>query len=143
MSKEFRYITRVAEEKLIPINEEIKICNVHLEMFNAKQSKNFILETKNINTDTFIPPMIFHTLIENGLTHSTVDVGSFVIEQNESEKEIRFRIIAEPLAVQENKDEGIGIKYIKSRLEHAFPGNWQMTSVAKDNTWETLIIIKK
>jgi len=143
LSKEFRYITKVAAEKLIPINDEIKICHVHINMFNAKQTKNFVLKTNNINTNTYIPPMIFHTLIENGLTHSIADEGSFVIEQKESEKEISFCIVAEPLSEQESYEEGLGIKYIKSRLDHAFLDNWQMTSIAKDNSWETLITIEK
>ncbi len=143
LSQEFRFITRVSDKKLIPVEEEIKICQVHLRIFNAKQSKHFTLETKNIIAGTSIPPMIFHTLIENGLTHSNAEKGKFLIGQQESEKETSFRISSEPLIKQTHDGEGLGMKYIESRLEQAFPGKWRLLSESKGNSWETTIIITK
>lgn len=147
LSKEFRFLTRVSGKKLIPIEEELKVCQIHLDMFNAKQDSHFTLETKNIQTGTQIPPMIFHTLIENGLTHSDTDKGRFLIEQLEmtTEYKTHFRVTVEPLAkpAESESGEGLGLAYIKSRLEQAFPGKWALTSEAKNNAWETLIEIAR
>ncbi len=143
LSKEFRYITRVADQKLISLREELEICNVHLDMYNAKRSADFKLETKSITPDTKIPPMIFHTLVENGLTHSEFDEGRFSIEQEETESETTFRVSVEPLANQTAGDDGLGLSYIKSRLQQAFPDRWSLISGPKNNTWETLIRISR
>jgi len=143
LSQEFRFITRVSDKKLIPIGDEIKICQVHLDVFNTKQSKHFRLETKNIIAETRIPPMIFHTIVENGLTHAKEEMGRFLIEQQDSEKETSFCISSEPLIDQIHDGEGLGMTYVKSRLEQAFPGKWRLTSEAKENAWVTTIIITK
>ncbi|MGD9487398.1 MAG: histidine kinase [Calditrichaceae bacterium] len=143
LSQEFRFITRVSGETLIEIEDELKICQIHLDIFNAKQISQFILESKGILADTHIPPMIFHTLIENGLTHSNQEKGRFVIEQRETEKSMIFRITSEPLIKQSFEGDGLGVSYIKSRLEQAFPGKWEFSSQANGNAWETKIVIPK
>lgn len=143
LSEEFRFITRVSGETLISIEEELKMCGIHLDIFNAKQYSNFELESKGIIANTQIPPMIFHTLIENGLTHSNKEKGRFVIEQREEGKSIVFRITSEPLVEPKFEKEGLGINYIKSRLEQAFPAKWEFTSKANKDVWETKIVIQK
>jgi hypothetical protein len=143
LSQEFRFITRVSDKVTIPIAEELKICQVHLDVFNAKQSKRFTLETKNIAAETRIPPMIFHTLVENGLTHSNEEEGRFVIEQQESGKETSFRISSEPLIVPTEQGEGLGLKYVESRLEQAFPGKWSLKYGPEKGSWVTVIVIPK
>ncbi|MGA7839165.1 MAG: histidine kinase [Ignavibacteriaceae bacterium] len=143
LSEEFRYITRVSGETLVGIKDEIKMCRVHLDIFNARQHAEFKLETEAILPNTKIPPMIFHTLIENGLTYSDKEKGRFVIEQEETEKSTIFRITSEPLIKQNYDGEGLGISYIKSRLEGAFPGRWVFTSKPEADAWVTLIEITK
>lgn len=143
LSREFRYITRVADKTAIPIQDEIDICRVHLDIFNAKQSRLFMLETKNIAPDTLIPPMIFHTLVENGLTHSHAEEGRFDIEQQESQHERTFIISAAPSTSQTTEGEGLGMAYVKSRLEQAFPGKWQVGSELAHDTWITTITLEK
>ncbi len=134
---------QVSDKDLIPINEELDMCRVHLEMFNAKQSKEFILETKNIGPETKIPPMVFHTLVENGLTHSVEEKGRFELEQIESKRETEFIFKTEPLKGQTFDGEGLGMAYIKSRLEQGFPGKWLLKSGPKENAWQTNIKIIK
>ncbi|MGD9900883.1 MAG: histidine kinase [Calditrichaceae bacterium] len=143
LSEEFRFITRVSGETLISIDDELKMCRVHLDIFNARQYSDFKLESKGIIKNTSVPPMIFHTLIENGLTHSHREKGRFVIEQEESEKSMIFRITSEPLIKQTFEGDGLGVRYIKSRLEQAFPGKWEFTSRANNDVWETMIVISK
>jgi len=141
LSKEFRFISRVSDQKVISIREELEGCQVHLDMFNKRRSSNFVLETKNIALGTPIPPMIFHTLIENGLTHSNSEEGYFVIEQEETQKDTKFRISVEPIVESEDQNEGLGLAYIKSRLQQTFPDKWCLSSEARNNAWETQIII--
>ena len=143
LSKEFRFITAVAGEKVISIDEELKMCKVHLDIFNARQHSDFKLESKGIIPNSLIPPMIFHTLIENGLTHSNNQKGIFIIKQEETQNAIEFIITSEPLIKQTFNGEGLGISYIKSRLEQAFPGRWEFTSEANGNVWKTKIKITK
>ncbi|MGD8428100.1 MAG: histidine kinase [Balneolaceae bacterium] len=141
LSKEFRYITRAAGKKLISIKEELEICQVHLDIFNAKRATHFVMETKQVMGDTQIPPMIFHTLIENGLTHSDAEQGRFIIEQGQVENDTWFQVSVEPLENKVGNKDGLGLTYIKSKLQEAFPDRWSLSSDAKNNAWETLITI--
>lgn len=143
LSEEFRYITRVSGEKLVRIEDELKMCRVHLDIFNAKQHSEFKLEERGIKPNTPVPPIIFHTLIENGLTHSGADKGTFVIEQEDSGKAEIFKITSGPLTGSDFEGEGLGISYIKSRLEGAFPGKWEFNSEPGENAWITTIKILK
>ena len=143
LSKEFRYITSTSGKTLTGIDDELKMCQVHLDIFNARQHAEFKLETKGIIPGTQIPPMIFHTLIENGLTHSDKNEGHFLIEQSRTGEKVKFSITSEPLLESNSNDDGLGISYIKSRLEQAFPGKWEFSSGTGNNSWLTIIEILK
>ncbi|RPI60734.1 MAG: hypothetical protein EHM44_09905, partial [Ignavibacteriales bacterium] len=69
LADEFRMINQISELKLIPINQEIDLCKTHLKIMSYRKGADYKLETIDINEKDTVPPMIFHTLVENGITH--------------------------------------------------------------------------
>ncbi|MBZ0306190.1 MAG: transcriptional regulator, partial [Anaerolineae bacterium] len=92
-----------------------------------------------------LPPLIFHTLIENGISHSYQKKtnGNFKIEFLQENNVDIYRITNDGgnKIPQELKD-GLGFKYIKSRLEEAFPNAWEFNCHYENEEWISEIRIK-
>jgi LytS/YehU family sensor histidine kinase len=109
------------------------------------------LITSGIEDKIKIPPLIFHTLIENGLTHAfkPKEDGIFWVNCIINNGFIEFNIQnnGSLLEKMENKketvDDGLGLKYVKARLEERYPGKWEMAYGLNDNKWEVTIKIKQ
>ena len=97
-----------------------------------------------------IPPLIFHTLVENALTHSYLpkENGTFKFSFENGGKTTRYKLTNDgsQITMLNNKpneeiNEGMGIKYVKSRLEENFPGRWSLNYGLFNNNWEVEIIL--
>jgi len=152
LSDEFHILSKITSKKLISVDEEIKICRAHLKIMSFRKSINYSLKVKNVNKFNTIPPALFHTLIENGITHNQNNKLN-KIEFTLSEEKIQngrqyiltnsnfnnFNSIE--LTDTEKNSFGVGFKYIKARLNESYGTNWELVSGQKGNDWETVIEI--
>lgn len=146
LALEFRMINQISSLKTITMSQEVELCRTHLQIMNYRKKSNFALETFGLIEDEQIPPMIFHTLIENGLTHGyeNKSEGVFTLKRTESENAIQF-CLSNDGEYNENEhpqSSGVGFNYIKGRLEESFSGKWNLSSHQIDNGWETVIDIR-
>jgi hypothetical protein len=151
LAEEFRLINRISPLKEIPISQEIDLCKFHLEIMNIRLEARYKLLTTDILQSDKIPPLLFHTLIENGITHG-----------NQSERESIFHLSGsyegnrtvytlsnsiptahQTAGVSENIKEGIGLKYVKTRLEELYPGRWKLDVSIIDDQWQVTITLWK
>ncbi len=151
-AEEFKVINKISSEKLIPITEEIKLCQIHLRLMGYRKDAQYSLECHNVKKNELIPPMVLHTLIENGLTHAYQggENGMFRLFCEETAQGIRYRLqndgsrlnkIAQKSEAQ--IEEGMGFKYVRARLQESYPGRWRFDYGLKNGVWETLVFIKK
>ncbi len=146
LSMEFKQLLKIVGEKVIPIGEEIRICRLHLEVMSLRHDKSFSLRLEGIEEGERIPPMVFHTLVENGLTHGYggKDVGVFVLTRHEDRNEIRFRLFNDGAAGKKGADSsGLGLKYVRARLEEAYGREWRLDSHAVEGGWAATITLRK
>lgn len=149
---EFRVINKSASEKTITMTQEIQLCESHLKLMGYRWNSTFRLSLEGIQPQEKIPPLIFHTLIENGLTHSykprengtfhlvrLENIGSIIFQLRNDGSLLRKR----PNHEQYGIEEGMGFKYVKSRLEESFPGRWHLAYGLKRDHWEVTIELKK
>lgn len=147
LAEEFRMISSIAEEKLIPIEDELKICRTHLRIMGFRREAEFSLETHGLRGDERVPPATFHTLIENGLTHGYAGRGQgrFVLSKQALPGGVRYELFNDgtppPGAEAAAPREGTGSRYVKARLEESFPGCWQLRSGAVSGGWLVVIDI--
>ena len=109
-----------------------------------------------------VPPALFHTLIENGITHSEGRPRHrvFRLHAERTPRLTQYTLIA-PLPetvgpslppvrangrldsmTKESSEAGTGLRYVRARLEESFPGRWSMRAGATAEGWRTEIDIR-
>ena len=146
LAGEFDLLNEMADEKLVPIKQEIDLCKKHLEIMTFRKEAIYTWEDENIDFSKTIPPAIFHTVIENGITHSITpkdDAVRFKLSQVDAHKQIIYRIevFAENRKKKSVSNSGTGFKYIRSRLTESYGDGWGLKSMESPNGWLTEIII--
>lgn len=147
LAKEFDLLNQIENQTLIPITQEIELCSAHLDIMAYRKEVNYTLDVEGIDSRQKIPPGIFHTLLENGITHSLPLEGNYIkfkliFESNGDCKCYTFLTIAAPVNQDENKPkEGTGLQYIKARLTESYHGQWELTSEPMPYGWKNTIKI--
>jgi hypothetical protein len=151
LAAEFRILARVSGEKLIPVAQEVELCRAHLHVMSRRKGARCSLSVRGVDEDAWIPPALFHTLIENGLTHLLPRDGQLEFElQAEQRGTItRYALLArgerqttaKGLPSEGSAKEGTGLRYIRARLEESFTGRWTLTAGPVPEGWETVIEI--
>jgi hypothetical protein len=166
LAREFRILARVAGEKLIPLGHELELCRAHLRIMSLRKGARCSLTVAaDADERALVPPALFHTLVENGLTHllprdgeqrfelsATRDAGRVRYtlvahgEPMERERPATFaplNVTAPPVAAKPvARREGTGLRYIKARLEESFPGRWRLHGEEIAEGWRTVIEIE-
>jgi sensor histidine kinase YesM len=151
LAGEFEVLNQIADYKLVPIEQEIKLCKNHLKVMSYRKEINYLWDEENIDLNDTIPPAIIHTAVENGVTHSLPDEKGnirfkLIYNKTNAGKEYRLQTFAKnrPAAPLEFKkaEGGTGLKYIKSRLQESYGDAWSLTSAAIEGGWETRIVIE-
>ena len=150
LANQFRIINKISAEKEITIEEEIELCKLHLELMGYRFTANYEFVTEGNYCGQKIPPLIFHTLVENALTHSYLpkENGTFKFSFENGGKTTRYKLTNNGSQItmlnskpNEEINEGMGFKYVKSRLEENFPGRWSLNYGLFNNNWEVEIIL--
>lgn len=150
LATEFRILARVSGEKLIPLAQEIELCRAHLHMMSLRKGAQCALEVTGADEAAWVPTALFHTLIENGLTHLLPRDGrqSFVLHAARAAGQDRYAFFAygdsaEPPGGDAARREGTGLRYVKARLEESFPGRWSLRSGPTAEGWQTDIELRQ
>jgi len=148
LASEFRMIGAISSARLIPLQQELELCRYHLKIMSCRRSAQYFLHTEHLPEEASVPPLLFHSLIENGITHSfkPTEQGTFWLSSEEDDTQIRYIMkndgsLLQKLSPDDPWEEGIGIKYVKSRLEESYPGKWQLEYGLRDSKWETVITV--
>lgn len=151
LAEEFRMINRIADKKLIPLHQEIDLCKTHLKLMGFRMGSTYELITEGLHEDEQVPPMIFHTLIENALTHSfgTRESGSIVLACEKNDRQTVYHLSNNGSRLKEmsqkSKDEiheGMGLKYIKARLNESYLNKWSLDCALDHEQWKVTIVIE-
>ena len=151
LAEEFRMINCIADKKLIPLHQEIDLCNTHLKLMGFRKGSTYELVTNGLCEDFLVPPMIFHTLIENALTHSfdAQEGGTIHLACELDDKMTVYhlsnggsRLSTVSRKSDDEIQEGMGLKYIKARLNESFFDKWSLDYTLDDDQWKVTIVIE-
>lgn len=146
LANEFRKMASFADKKMVLISEEIELCRIHLRLMSMRLKENYEIDIQNIDQNKMIPPVIFHTLLENAISHNkfTDHNGKIVFkiigEDIKNKRTYSFFTPYQPKEYMANGS-GTGMSYIKARLEEAYPKNWSISDQYENNYWRTDIQI--
>jgi len=147
LAEEFRMINQISSLKLIPLSQEVELCRSHLRIMSYRKDAEYTLKVIDADTDALVPPMVFHTLIENGLTHGyeKKTTGIFTLQLHRTPGSIVYTLSNDGVFNPEDTkgSTGFGSKYIRARLEESYPGRWTFQSHQTEIGWESIIEIRE
>ncbi|MFY0627587.1 MAG: histidine kinase [Reichenbachiella sp.] len=147
LAKEFDLFNQIEDQKLIPIEQEIELCQSHIEIMAYRKEIKYDWKVEGMDYDQKIPPAIIHTLLENGITHSMpLDDNTIKFkldfESKSSFKCYTFLTFAKSMnSFSNQKEDGTGLKYVKARLTESYQSNWELTSEPTNEGWKNTIKI--
>ena len=121
--------------------DELALCRAHPAVMGLRRDVDFALDAEGVDPAAPVPPAVLHTLVENAVTHNAYGPGAVRFTLAEERVGGRRRLVLRaPLAGEAREGrEGGGLRYVRARLEEAFPGRWTLTSGAEDGAWVTRI----
>ncbi|MDB6126582.1 MAG: hypothetical protein JWM35_478 [Verrucomicrobia bacterium] len=146
LAGEFRILARVSGEKLIPLAQELELCRAHIRIMGLRRGVECSLDVSEVDESSPIPPALFHTLVEGGLTHQLPREGRlrFTLDAAYQPGLARYTMTVHgenPPASGPIRD-GTGLRYVKARLEESFAGKWSLTAGPVAEGWRTVIEIR-
>lgn len=145
LAEEFRMFSKISGNKLVPLIDEIEICKTHLKIMEFRKNSHFTLVVDGLDGTERVPPGVFHTLIENGLTHgySRKNQGCFRLSKERMPAGVRYQLWndGEATTVALSDRKGTGMKYVEARLEESYPGRWKVETDSEENGWTVTIDI--
>ncbi len=142
----FRTLSRVAAEKLIPLAQELELCRAHLRVMGVRTARPWELVAEGVDGRAPVPPAVFLTLIENGITHQRATDGAAKFRlrgERAVDGSVRYLFFS-PGEVQADgarPEGGTGLRYVRARLEESFPGRWSLRGEGVVGGWQTVIEI--
>lgn len=144
LASEFRMLNRVADQRLIPLDDELSLCRAHLDVMSYRQERQYELRVQG-DTGIEIPPAAIHTLLENALTHADPNLECLQFDLTIAREEGRATLtLACPSGRGPTTDEtreGTGLGYVRARLKEAFGESARIDSGPTRDGWTTRIEI--
>jgi len=143
LADEFRVMNTIYSKKLIPLKQELELCQSHLKIMSYRKNVQYILQHDVDDLTVKIPPAIIHTLIENTLSHNTYSTANviFNLRQRKTGSTFEYQLITPLGSRSKHKllDTKLGSRYITSRLEESFGKRWEFTEQETESQWITII----
>lgn len=138
LAAEFRAVAAMSGAAAIPMQQELELCRHHLAVMGFRKDQSFELHVHNVDPNARVPPAIFHTLLENALTHNHYDDGALFTLEEQVEGDNRVYRLRSPLCSEGRAKSagGMGHSYIRARLRNAFGERWRFLSgTAAQGQW--------
>jgi hypothetical protein len=143
LALEFRALAAIAGLKQIPLARELELCETHLRVMTVRTEKPWRLEVSGVDGSVAVPPALFLTLIENAFSHQRALAGAttFTLRAEAARGRTRYTFVAPGLVnhAAAGGQGGIGLRYVRVRLEEGWPGRWHLAQREVPGGWETVI----
>ena len=145
LANELRLLVDVSDQTRIPLAQELDLCRQHLAVMGYRQDRTFQLQVEGVDPEAPVPPAIFHTLLENALTHNryTAPTVCFQLDGESLADGWRYTLRTPRNGHASAADrEGTGLRYVKARLRESFGTAWSLTSTPQNGAWTTVIDLR-
>jgi Histidine kinase len=152
LADELRLLHDISDRALIAMEDELALCTAHLQIMSRRKGRAYRLVASGVDPRAQIPPAVFHTLVENAVTHGAVLPATVELRLTGARHGERTRYVFEapmggspggspgggPAAA---RPEGAGTRYIRARLHESFGTQWTFAAGAAGGVWRTEIEI--
>lgn len=143
LAEEMRIILDVSSRQWISLDTEVALCRAHLDVMGLRQEKSFTLHCEPAESGELIPPLVLHTIIENGISHGfrARDSGNFYVMRHRDENNFHF-IVRNDGDLGSHPGTGTGLRYVRSRLMEASSGQWTLDYGSVESGFEVRFSFK-
>jgi hypothetical protein len=141
LSDELRILGEMSTKTVVTADEELRLCRSHVANMSLRRDIAYVLEVDGIDGARMVPPAVFHTLVENAITHSDAP-AQVTMRLSGHANAGRMRYVFEsPYASDEPRDvrPGSGTRYIEARLREACGDGWTFRQGRIGNLWRAEI----
>jgi hypothetical protein len=121
LAEELRMLRELSSRTLVSASEELRLCRSHIASMSLRNDVAYELQVEDVDESRLVPPAVFHTLVENAMTHGAAGV----MRLSSAIAGTRVRYVFEaPAADEESAGSGGGTRYIEARLTEAWGNAW-------------------
>lgn len=142
LADEVRALRRMSAQRLVTVGQELRLCRSHLTTMSLRKDVSYTLQTEGIEAQRLVPPTVFHTLVENAVTHGPSSQGDVRLRLAAAQKggHVQYTFESPLDAREETKFEpGDGTRYIEARLSEVWGDAWSMRQAPVGSTWQVQI----
>ena len=146
LSDEFRALALMIDQPRVRLRDELALCRSHLAMMGLRLEASLNLVTHNLDEEAECPPGLFHTVLENAISHNRYEARdvTFVLEAAEVPSGLTYIFRAPVISARTASPvgSGSGTRYVEARLEEFRPGGWTCNSQREGDDWVTRIELR-
>jgi hypothetical protein len=144
LAGELQLLSRVSMHQLIPIELELALCRAHVALMSERLEIALALRCSGIDPSELVPPALFHTLIENAITHGRFAAtgAELALEAHRTGSLRRYRLVSPELDPAPAGPDGTGLRYVRARLDESHGDRWRLRGGPTPGGWETVIEIE-
>jgi LytS/YehU family sensor histidine kinase len=141
LSEELRILAEMSTRTLVTADDELRLCRSHLETMSLRKDVAYWLDVDGVDVQQLVPPAVFHTLVENAITHAPVDDSRITLRLGATRDGDQTRYVFESPAGDTTAQTGSGTRYIEARLREAWGERWSMQQGRNGALWRTEIVV--
>ncbi len=146
LADEMRWLGDVSQRNHIPLVDELELCRHHLAVMGLRYDRRYALRSQVVDDQATVPPAIFHTLVENAVTHGAPSGGHRIelhFVQRRGDDGWKY-VFESPFDVSSlegptTRPDGTGLQYIKARLSERYNDTWRFDHGPHGDIWRTVI----
>ena len=142
LAEEMTTLRRMSAERLVTAEDEIRLCRTHLTTMSLRKEVHYTLQTEGVESARLVPPTIFHTLVENAVTHGPLSQSEVLLRLAATRKGDRMHYTFEsPLENSDHRkyEPGDGTRYIEARLSEVWGDAWTLRQMSVGSNWQVEI----
>ena len=139
LADELRTLREMSAETLVSAEDELRLCRSHLANMSLRKDVAYELDVNGVDDSSRVPPAVFHTLVENAVTHGAAS-SRVTLKLSATNDGSRVRYVFEAPAGESNDgNAGTGTKYIEARLREAWGNAWTFEQGRVGSLWRAQI----
>lgn len=139
LSDELRMLAELSTQRLVRAGDELRLCRNHLAIMSLRKDIAYTLEVDGVDAQQLVPPAVFHTLVENAITHGLAAERVTLKLTAKRDGERTSYVFESPAGDADIAPPGGGTRYVEARLREVWGDAWTFRQSRADGVWRAEI----
>ncbi|HKR64139.1 MAG TPA: histidine kinase [Thermoanaerobaculia bacterium] len=139
LADELRILGTMSTQRVVTFADELRLCRSHLANMSLRKDVAYELEVDGVDVRRLVPPAVFHTLVENAITHGPQQERvTLRLAARDDRGRTRY-VFESPLGDSRDETPGGGTRYIEARLREVWGSACTFTQGRADGVWRAVL----